>query len=290
MADDLQHCGPPVTEKRRRGDAARQATAQAAVERRHSRPRRTRPQPARYRRRLRQGPLHRRDRRLGVGQVVIGPRRHRGGSHQAAARVPVGVRAPVGARRPGGPASTRSPGSGPRRVIDASSSIFDASGPGMSPRPCWDAGRGHGRPVQRPRPPHPVVMARAGVRTCLGCGGDNVRRTSPDAGSRVGMRRLCGPGGADRAAPPRGVAGVDLSAVPRARRGARQFDFDRWVVQPDAPICAGCFGGSGVSSAMGPHRWHCSATSARRAPAATPRYARSPSVTDSTLRPRRGRS
>ena len=194
------------------GDAARQATRPPAVERRHQRARRPRPQPAGCRRRLRQGPVHRGDGRVGFGQVVVGRRRRRGRSDAAAARVPVGVRAPVGARRPGSPG----------RLAHRAGADDDhrRHRHGIEPaRP---------RVTMRPGPPSagpatstassPLVMARAGVRTCLACGGDNVRRTSPApeaawtcadcATSAVPIE----PRHLDR------VARGDLSAMPGARR------------------------------------------------------------------------
>ncbi len=65
-----------------------------------------------------------------------------------------------------------------------------------------------------------LVMARAGVRTCLECGGDRVRRTSQRPEASWTCERLRRGGGANRAASPDGVASGHLSAVSRRRRDA----------------------------------------------------------------------
>ena len=90
-----------------------------------------------------------------------------------------------------------------------------------------------------------LVMARAGIRTCLACGGDNVLRTSP-APEAAWTCADCG----TRAVPiePRHLMGSPAAICPQCvgLGVTRQFDFDKWIVQPDAPICAGCFRGNGL--------------------------------------------
>ena len=202
----LQHCGPPVAEKqprvtpRAKPRAGRRSSDAISV---RGRPR---PQPAGCRRRLRQGPIHRRDGRVGFGQVVVGPRRRRGRGHAAAARVPVGLRAPVGAR------GTGSPG---RLAHRAGPDDEHRRRPARSSTRGWPLGRlgcrpGDRRPVQRPRPPH---RPRHGARRCAHVPRVRWRRRSPDladAGSSVDLRRLRDQRGADRAASPDGVAGVPI--------------------------------------------------------------------------------
>jgi len=92
-----------------------------------------------------------------------------------------------------------------------------------------------------------LVAARAGVRTCLECGGTDVRRTSavPEAAW------IC----ADCDTPavpfePRHVIGSPASICPQCLGlgVTRQFDFDTWIVQPDAPICDGGFRKNGLIS------------------------------------------
>jgi excinuclease ABC subunit A len=94
-----------------------------------------------------------------------------------------------------------------------------------------------------------VVLARSGVRTCLTCGSDDVHRTSP----AVDAAWTCG-NCATRAVPiePRHLMGSPVAICPKClgQGVLRQFHFDKWVVQPDAPICAGCFRRSGGPSAM----------------------------------------
>ena len=94
-----------------------------------------------------------------------------------------------------------------------------------------------------------LVLARSGVRTCLACGSHNVRRTSP-AAEATWTCDDC----ATRAVPiePRHLMGSPVAICPTClgQGVTRQFHFDRWVVQPDAPI-PGCFrGSSGGPSAM----------------------------------------
>lgn len=86
-----------------------------------------------------------------------------------------------------------------------------------------------------------IVMARAGLRACLACRGDNVHRTAavPEA---AWVCEDC----STNALPiePRHLVGSPLS-ICRLCVGlgvTRQYDFDKWIVAPDAPI-AGCFSG-----------------------------------------------
>jgi excinuclease ABC subunit A len=130
-------------------------------------------------------------------------------------------------------------GLGPTTIIDAASTLA----------PWWssdgrDAARGTvGRASDLDRL-IAVVLARSGVRTCLTCGSDDVRRTSP----AVDAAWTCG-NCATRAVPiePRHLMGSPVAICPKClgQGVLRQFHFDKWVVQPDAPICAGCFRGSG---------------------------------------------
>jgi excinuclease ABC subunit A len=87
-----------------------------------------------------------------------------------------------------------------------------------------------------------LVAARAGVRTCLGCGSENVHRTS-----RVPEAAWTCADCATAALPiePRHLVGSPASICSRCLGlgMTRQYDWDKWIVAPDAPICAGCFRG-----------------------------------------------
>lgn len=130
-------------------------------------------------------------------------------------------------------------GLGPTVIIDPSGTIFPAGGPARG-----DAARttvGKSSDLDRLVS---VVLARAGVRTCLSCGSENVSRTSP----KPQAAWVCGACGTD-AVPiePRHLVGSPVSICP-ACLGlgvTRRFHFDRWVVQPEKPICAGCFRSGG---------------------------------------------
>ena len=226
----LLHCGPPVAEKRATGDAARQATRPPAVERRHPRARRPRPQPAGCRRRLRQGPVHGRDGRVGFGQVVVGRRRRRRRGDAAAARVPVGVRAPVGARGPG-----------------SAGRLAHRAGADDDHRRRQHASTGSTCEMRRGPPSAGPATSTASSPSSWRapvCG----RASSAAATTSGGPRRRPKPRGraptARRAAVPieprhlMGSPAAICPAVPRARASTRQFDFDKWIVRPDAPICA----------------------------------------------------
>ncbi|WP_020578457.1 ATP-binding cassette domain-containing protein [Actinopolymorpha alba] len=132
-------------------------------------------------------------------------------------------------------------GLGPTMSIDASGTIFDSGGPGNY---VWDAARttvGRSSDLDRLMS---LVLARAGVRSCLACGGDNVRRSSPTPEAAW----ACGDC-VTSAVPiePRHLMGSPVAICPQCvgLGVTRQFHFDRWVVQPDSPICAGCFRASG---------------------------------------------
>ncbi|WP_405064379.1 ATP-binding cassette domain-containing protein [Kribbella sp. NBC_01505] len=131
-------------------------------------------------------------------------------------------------------------GLGPTMSIDASGLVFDARGPGFY---VWDADRvtvGRSSDLERLLA---IIIARAGVRTCLVCNHDTVRRTSPKADSPWN----CSSCGAS-AVPiePRHLLGSPLSACPQCLGLGveREFDFTKLIVNPDAPIVDGVFGGS----------------------------------------------
>jgi excinuclease ABC subunit A len=128
-------------------------------------------------------------------------------------------------------------GLGPTMIIDATSSISDRADLVLGGAAQASVGRSSDldRLIA-------LVMARAGVRTCLACGGTNVRRTSrtPEAAW------TCGDCAAD-AVPiePRHLMGSPAAICPTCLGlgVTRQFDFDTWIVDADAPICGGCFRG-----------------------------------------------
>ena len=131
-------------------------------------------------------------------------------------------------------------GLGPTMSIDPSGAVFDSSGPGNY---VWDAPRATvGRASDLDRLVS-VVLARAGVRTCLACGGDNVRRTSA-APERPWTCADCD----TRALPiePRHLMGSPAAICPQCLGVGvtRRFEFEKVIVRPDAPICGGCFGAS----------------------------------------------
>ncbi|MEQ4209116.1 ATP-binding cassette domain-containing protein [Actinopolymorpha sp. B9G3] len=87
-----------------------------------------------------------------------------------------------------------------------------------------------------------LVLARAGVRTCLACGGDNVCRTSPKP-EGVWACDDC----ATSAVPiePRHLIGSPAAVCPQCLGLGveREFNFDKVIVKPDAPFGSGIFGG-----------------------------------------------
>ncbi|MGW7680167.1 hypothetical protein ACWGID_05470 [Kribbella sp. NPDC054772] len=131
-------------------------------------------------------------------------------------------------------------GLGPTIGIDPSGLSFDGQGPGFY---VWDADRvtvGRSSDLDRLLA---VIIARAGVRTCLGCGRDAVRRTSP----KPDRTWLCGDCGTS-AVPiePRQLVGSPVSNCPQCLGLGveREFEFATLIVHPDVPIPAGVFAGS----------------------------------------------
>ncbi|MFI6832602.1 hypothetical protein ACIBG5_36205 [Kribbella sp. NPDC050241] len=131
-------------------------------------------------------------------------------------------------------------GLGPTMGIDASGLMFDAHGPGFS---VWDADRvtvGRSTDLDRLLA---VIIARAGVRTCLACSRDTVRRTSqkPEA---AWICDDCG----TTAVPiePRHLVGSPVSTCPQCLGLGveREFDFTKLIEHPDVPVYGGVFGGS----------------------------------------------
>jgi excinuclease ABC subunit A len=123
--------------------------------------------------------------------------------------------------------------------IDPSGLAFDGRGPGFY---VWDADRvtvGRSTDLDRLLA---VMIARAGLRTCLACGNDAVRRTSPkpEAAWTCGD---CGTG----AVPiePRHLVGSPMSICPQCLGLGveHEFDFTQLIVDPDVPIFDGVFGG-----------------------------------------------
>ncbi|HEY9290226.1 MAG TPA: ATP-binding cassette domain-containing protein [Microlunatus sp.] len=130
-------------------------------------------------------------------------------------------------------------GLGPTMIIDSASTLA----------PSWSSdGRGATRATvgQASGLDHliAVVLARSGSRTCLVCGGGNVRRTSPtvDAAWKCDD---CATGAIPLE--PRHLMGSPVAICPQCLGlgVTRQFRFDQWIADPDAPICTGCFRGSG---------------------------------------------
>ena len=132
-------------------------------------------------------------------------------------------------------------GLGPTIIIDATSSAADASAPHLRITDSARATMGRSSDLDRLIA---LVMARAGVRTCLSCGGNNVMRKTPAPEAAW----TCGDCGTS-AVPiePRHLMGSPAAICPQCvgLGVERQFDFDKWIVQPDKPICDGCFRGTG---------------------------------------------
>ena len=127
-------------------------------------------------------------------------------------------------------------GLGPTMTIDASGTNFDPGGPGRGEATRTTLGRSSDldRLVS-------LVLARSGVRSCLACGGDNVRRSAPTPEAPW----ACGDC-ATSAVPiePRHLTGSPISICPQCLGlgVVREYDFDA-MVRPDVPL-ARCFGGS----------------------------------------------
>ncbi len=130
-------------------------------------------------------------------------------------------------------------GLGPTMTIDASGTIAEAGGPGR-----WQAARATvGRSSDLDRLIS-VVLARAGVRTCLECGGEDVRRSAPTPEASWACAD-CGTG----AVPiePRHLLGSPVASCPQCvgLGVEREFVLDA-VLQPDEPLVR-CF--------IGPLSW-----------------------------------
>ncbi len=121
-------------------------------------------------------------------------------------------------------------GLGPTTIIDATTSITDA-------RDAARATVGRSSDLDRLIA---IVMARAGVRTCLACGANNVQRTSqaPEAKWR------CGDCDAT-AVPiePRHFTGSPAAICAHCLGFGTERHVlpEKVVLRPEAPICAGCF-------------------------------------------------
>ncbi|MFC6155917.1 excinuclease ABC subunit UvrA [Kribbella jiaozuonensis] len=131
-------------------------------------------------------------------------------------------------------------GLGPTMSVDPSGLSFDGSGPGFY---VWDADRvtvGRSSDLDRLLA---VIIARAGVRTCLACGHEAVRRTSPKPEAPWSCSD-CG----TSAVPiePRHLVGSPMSICPQCLGLGveHEFDFAKLIVHPDAPIADGVFGGA----------------------------------------------
>ncbi|TDW18974.1 ATP-binding cassette domain-containing protein [Kribbella kalugense] len=130
-------------------------------------------------------------------------------------------------------------GLGPTISIDPSGREFGARGPGFY---LWDADRvtvGRSTDLDRLIA---VILARAGVRPCLACGNDAVRRTSP----KPEVAWVCGDCGTG-AVPiePRHLMGSPVSTCPQCLGLGveHEFDFAKLIVDPDVPVFDGVFGG-----------------------------------------------
>ncbi|TCO51365.1 excinuclease ABC subunit A [Kribbella antiqua] len=127
-------------------------------------------------------------------------------------------------------------GLGPTISIDASGTTFPPGGPGR-----WDAARttvGGSSDLDRLIS---LVLARGGVRSCLACGGENVRRSSPTPEAAC----VCDDC-ATSAVPiePRHLMGSPVAVCPQCLGLGveREFDFSV-ILRPDVPLDR-CFVGS----------------------------------------------
>ncbi|GAB3435789.1 excinuclease ABC subunit UvrA [Flindersiella endophytica] len=126
-------------------------------------------------------------------------------------------------------------GLGPTMSVDASGTNFDPGGPSR-----WEAAQTTvGRSSDLDRLVS-VVLARAGVRSCLACGGEDVRRSSP----KPEAAWMCGDCGAG-AVPiePRHLIGSPAASCPQCVGLGleREYEWDQ-IVRPELPL-ARCFGG-----------------------------------------------
>jgi excinuclease ABC subunit A len=121
-------------------------------------------------------------------------------------------------------------GLGPTMVIDASSSVNDVR----------DAVRATVARASDLDRLVAVLLSRAGTRTCLECGGDRVRRTSPAAEAPWTCPDCKSP-----AIPiePRHLLGSPVAICPECLGlgSVRHVRPDKAVLRPDSPICRGCF-------------------------------------------------
>ena len=127
-------------------------------------------------------------------------------------------------------------GLGPTMSIDAIGTTF---GPGSGLAPAI-ATVGRSSDLDRVIS---TVLARAGERTCLECGGTDVRRASPRPEAEWRCRDC-----EAKALPiePRHLIGSAASVCPQClgRGVERVYDWERVIVRPDVPLAAGVFGGS----------------------------------------------
>jgi excinuclease ABC subunit A len=129
-------------------------------------------------------------------------------------------------------------GLGPTMSIDPSGRVLDARGPGFD---VWDRVTvGRSSDLDRLLA---MIIARVGVRNCLACGTDTVRRTSP----KPEAAWICDDCGA-AAVPiePRHLVGSPASTCPQCLGLGveHEYDFPKLIVDPDVPIFGGVFGGS----------------------------------------------
>jgi excinuclease ABC subunit A len=124
-------------------------------------------------------------------------------------------------------------GLGPTLVIDAATRITDLR----------DAARATvGRASDLDRLVA-TVLARAGTRTCLECGGTNVRRNAP---LPEALWTCADCGASAIAIEPRNLVGSPLALCRRCLGLGveRRIVPEKFVKHPDKPICAGCFSGN----------------------------------------------
>jgi excinuclease ABC subunit A len=130
-------------------------------------------------------------------------------------------------------------GLGPTMVIDATSTIAGL-GPARPDYAVRDAVRATVARASDLDRLVAVVTSRAGVRTCLACGRDSVRRTSP-VPEAPWMCADC----STAAVPiePRHLMGSPIAICPECLGlgSVRHALPEKMVLRPDAPICRGCF-------------------------------------------------
>ena len=130
-------------------------------------------------------------------------------------------------------------GLGPTMVIDASNTIaaLGAARPDFAVRDAMRATVARSSDLDRLLA---TVLSRAGTRTCLGCGSDDVRRTSPVA-EAAWRCAAC----SESAVPiePRHLIASPVSVCPECLGlgSVRHALPEKMVVRPDSPVCRGCF-------------------------------------------------